>query len=456
MVGSKVTIFSLLSLESGMLDFDAQVCNGHLWNPLVRDEVSLTKRPDAEINKMRSVNLVPGSPLALADDEARVPVLLVRQPGDGDQEFGAGWDLILPAGWGETRIHNCMSFAVLLYGVALIGTSFWINLVYQGARVGGAREARHLALEKAELSRVAEAPESLAGQKEAAEEAALLRKVHFSHPPDKRANFVKLGSPSPFSTPWRILIEDYLKEDVAFNKKSSEDIKKLAASFFVLRDRQKLKLWKQALADAEATTPTLGLDEKCALVPVRIEMVGKGNLSRNTMICVARTGDEEAAPEEPIHEDSRDEERRKLKDSHKTLKAKMRSSWKEKKQELEEKVAEARMQSDMLDGKVKAELEAEVKRLKKEREEANEAFVRKTELLWVPEECLTGKDSSSRTLIGWVTEGGYSYRAGKAVGLGFVTALALDEHLSSGSGATVMTREADSVQYRLARMDIVI
>ena len=77
------------------------------------------------INSKRSKNLVPGSFLPLMPEEARVPVLLIQQNCSPDG-FGCGWDLLVPADW---------------------GSSFWVSLVYNGARVGGTREASHLQLE---------------------------------------------------------------------------------------------------------------------------------------------------------------------------------------------------------------------------------------------------------------------------------------------------------------------
>lgn len=53
---------------------------------------------------MRSELLVPGSCLKPTPPQGRVPVLLVHQPGKqlGQEmpSWGAGWDLLLPKGWG--------------------------------------------------------------------------------------------------------------------------------------------------------------------------------------------------------------------------------------------------------------------------------------------------------------------------------------------------------------------
>lgn len=62
---------------------------------------------------MRSKMLVPGSRLSPTPLQSRVPILLVHQPGKqvGHEmsSWGAGWDVLLPKGWG-------MAFWVPLVG----------------------------------------------------------------------------------------------------------------------------------------------------------------------------------------------------------------------------------------------------------------------------------------------------------------------------------------------------
>lgn len=79
-------------------------------------DVALTSRIFClvqELNRMRSEVLVPGSRLSPTPLQGRVPILLVHQPGKqvGHEmsSWGAGWDLLLPKGWG-------MAFWVPLVG----------------------------------------------------------------------------------------------------------------------------------------------------------------------------------------------------------------------------------------------------------------------------------------------------------------------------------------------------
>ena len=331
-------------LFTGSLDtiaFAPGLSYSPLWQPCTRDEVSLTKSPDAEINSKRAKNLVPGSALPLSPDEARIPVLLIQQGGTHDG-FGSGWDLIVPAGW---------------------GTSFWVNLVYNGARVGGAREASHLQLESGRLEGIVQSPDSQAGARAASESSDIMRRLHFSHPPDKRPNLVKLGSPCPFSTPWSTLIEEYLREDVGFvNSVGKAAVSEIAQSFYVLRERDSLKKWHRALQEGSGIK--VEKEERAALIPVKLEMVGKGNIKPYTMICVPKKEDTEvgANPEEPPHDDVTEAERKALRDRHNREKSKRRAAWKKKKHELEELVAEARASSESVDEAAREKLVAQVRK----------------------------------------------------------------------------------------------
>ena len=57
-------------------------------------------------------------------------------------EYGAGWDLIVPARW---------------------AMSFWVPMVYSGARVGGLRELQTVSLHQAGLTHPFDYPDSSAG-----------------------------------------------------------------------------------------------------------------------------------------------------------------------------------------------------------------------------------------------------------------------------------------------------
>ena len=103
----------------------------------------------------------------------------------------------------------------------------------------------------------------------------------------------------------------------------------------------------------------------------------------------------------------------------------------------------------------------QVRALKRRREEVNAAYVKRQEHLWLPGNLSQNlKNECSRTLIGFIVEGGYSYRSGVAVGLGFVPAVALEEFIEAtihlGCRGKVLTRQPDMVRYRSAMMTVVI
>lgn len=101
-------------------------CRGHLnaastdFSNISISDYSPTSSvlPLQELNHMRSEVLVPGSRLSPTPLQGRVPILLVHQPGKqvGHEmsSWGAGWDLLLPKGWG-------MAFWVPLVGSAVKG-----------------------------------------------------------------------------------------------------------------------------------------------------------------------------------------------------------------------------------------------------------------------------------------------------------------------------------------------
>ena len=127
-----------------------------IWNPTIRDCVTATKTPDSQVNAEKSKLLVPGSELPETAKESKIPMMLLHQ----HDQFGSGWDIILPAGW---------------------GMSFWLNFVFRGARVGGQQEMRQLCLEQQKFFPLLDAPESPAGALEMSKEEELLRGLHLRY-----------------------------------------------------------------------------------------------------------------------------------------------------------------------------------------------------------------------------------------------------------------------------------
>ena len=69
----------------------------------------------------------------------------------------------------------------------------------------------------------------------------------FSYPPDKRPNYLKLGTATPFETPWSILVYDWSKKlDLTKDSKPDPDAAR-KCQIFVLRDPRRLNIWKRCL-----------------------------------------------------------------------------------------------------------------------------------------------------------------------------------------------------------------
>uniref|UniRef100_A0A8B9BBG0 POP1 homolog, ribonuclease P/MRP subunit n=1 Tax=Anser brachyrhynchus TaxID=132585 RepID=A0A8B9BBG0_9AVES len=169
-----------------------ECAHSFIWDQDICKNVTENKISEQDLNQMRAQLLVPGSQLDLGPCESKIPILLVQQPGKMAGEdrpgWGSGWDIYLPKGW---------------------GMAFWIPFIYRGVRVGGLQEAA----KHSEYQRTPHTPNDFpdcpAGMQFAKElEATLLEKFK-RRPPAKRANYVKLGTLSPFICPWGQLTKNW-------------------------------------------------------------------------------------------------------------------------------------------------------------------------------------------------------------------------------------------------------
>jgi len=167
--------------DSLMRDFDdVNMSSSLIWSKDGRQKAKDTMISDNELNKHRSTQLG-------ESDEVRIhcsliPVLLLHKTIDGK---GVGWDIMVPVGWGKP---------------------LWISLVYNGARVIGLEEMKQCCLELMCPHFPIDYPDTQVGhQIELINEQLLLAK-YTKYPPDKRPNFGKLNSPSPFMPFWSELV----------------------------------------------------------------------------------------------------------------------------------------------------------------------------------------------------------------------------------------------------------
>ena len=87
--------------------------------------------------------------------------------------------------------------------------AFWIALVYRGARSGGLQESQTLALEQGVPFFPNDFPDTPAGKAYNAKLKEDGEAQYKRYPPAKRPNYEKLGVKSPFSPPWKELVEDW-------------------------------------------------------------------------------------------------------------------------------------------------------------------------------------------------------------------------------------------------------
>lgn len=257
--------------------------------------------------------------------------------------------------------------------------------------------------------------------------------IDYRLPPDKRPNYVKLGIVSPFSCPWVKLLKDWIPEE--------ED-----KGFFVLRNRTHLDYLSCLLNKIKPVGPCsfTATDKQCGLVQVGIEMCGRGTVKQFSLICAPEKEDlvlvkknkSGRGPIEWLHEDVNEEQRTTLRNAHKAKLKKLRRKRVRAKRELEENGVFATKE----DTKVNPTEEL----VKKQAEVIKE--------LWLPQ-IEAVKSSSSRSVMGFVTCGDYSFTRSQEFGYGFVTLSALLTILEQKK-SYVLVRNIMSLQYNFARIKL--
>ena len=392
---------------------------------------------------------VAGTPLDLGDDESRVPVLLIQNPGRRSAASpgcghnllacGSGWDLVVPGGW---------------------AMAFWIALVYRGARAAGLKEEHGGMLEQSRLRVPADFPDTAAGKATQQASGDALEAKHDRIPPAKRPNYVKLGVAAPFRLPWEQLVDEWtalansgqgvaggtdMEEDVA------EDTARQTQTFCVCRCRKTLRLLGslcQPTKNGHTSKPSVapsGLviqlqsDEAMtrSLVPVQVSFCQVGMPMCFTMIYVPTDEDFAASQEtrsctEPLHKDAAS--------AHKKFLSRKRK--RATKANGQARVAEENTPTNglVIDNSQSATEEGKS---------------------GCHEEHLVG--ACTRQTIGYVTHGNFAFSVGHGHGVGFVAMAALSKLLQSQQkvaptrrrhGCRVLVRSPQSLQYRWACLSV--
>ncbi|KAK7872217.1 hypothetical protein R5R35_001774 [Gryllus longicercus] len=413
------------------------------WEKHRAQKVLVPGISEGEINCAKTLNLEKSNGF----EPSCIPILLVQRPGSQDSQqkrlgFSSGWDIIFPAGW---------------------AMPFWIALIFRGAKPGGLKEASMVQFETGSVTLTEPfAPDTAAGKTEAEANRREREQQHFRLPPNKRPNFIKFGIASPFSCCWDILLNDWCQ-----NKHKDID-----ASFYVLREKVKLDALKCIInnsfksgsnvnggtrADQISHFSSLfsNMNHNC-LIPVRIESVKRGCPADCALICIPSSDDilhskENSAwegPVEPIHNDNKSDQRKTLRNQHKKELRRLRKQRVLSNNKLKK-------QMDML--LEKGESISHLISLKKEKTPTKDFVDKHAEemkLLWIPEP-KTIKDSCSRTVVGFVCKGDFSFSEAHGVGLGYVPLPALVHLINTWTEKPlVLFRNPNSLQYYYAVLKI--
>ncbi|XP_030015166.1 ribonucleases P/MRP protein subunit POP1-like isoform X2 [Sphaeramia orbicularis] len=438
-------------------------CQSFLWDRSVRDNVIDNKISEQELNRMRSEVLVPGSRLPVPP-QGRVPVLLVHQPGKqvGHEmsSWGAGWDLLLPKGW---------------------GMAFWVPLVYRGVRIGGLNMSLKHSQNKSAPHFPHDYPDCPAGVHFQEEQEAELLDKFKRRPPAKRTNYIKHGCLAPFCCPWQQLAEEWEhitreggeeREGAGRSRTTTEadtvmegevatprqDVTMtMAQRFTVLRNRKSLRLLSgwckpttskgQRACRLRPPPPSLDLSavksfltsHRMTLVWVRLSLLSGGKPELHGIVCVPTSEDLKqlkapgaVGPQEPPHKDHFKSRIKRKKSSKKAAAPSLPSD------KTVEKETELSSASD-----------------------PNIPITSSSPLdlvlgLW-PDPLPSVASHCSRLTLGWVTQGDFSLSAGCGEALGFVSVPGLLNTLQNQPmehRGTVLLRNPTSLQYRFAKINI--
>lgn len=411
-----------------------------IWDQNLRSVVKETKMTDHQLNQLKSDHLIPGTPLELGAKESKIPIILIQNPGVRSKSkgqsgtasrYGCGWDIVIPAGW---------------------SMAFWVAFNYRCARAGGLLESESLAHEQGVLHFPQGYPDTAVGREDERRVQNELLGTYNKKPPAKRPNYTKLGIHCPFQFPWGNLVKQWARKEgmegecnqaegdfyVLRNKTMLKEMSKVisGATNKKLTNENKESLFKNMVSMLSTNDQVLsfGSTNPNCLVPVEIAMVTRGCPERFADISIPTQEDlaqlvsdpKSGGPMEKVHKDK----------STKEKKVEKKTKKKGKKQTVNKNCGKSptdSMEISHTDGN-----------------EASSSI--QSELPKVQEINVDLIDSSSRSVIGYIKEGGFMLGVGTGRGLGFVTMLGLLKLLDSVPhqlACTVLVRNPTSYQYRV-------
>lgn len=420
----------------------ASVSNSPLWNEDIQSYVTKNCMSTTVINNIRSQNLVPG----VGNDEYynedimhKIPILIIQKPGNYAHNnkvgFGSGVDIILPTNW---------------------SMPFWIAFILRCAKPGGLRESRSVAFENSNFNMPAiHHPDTNAYEIEANFQKKELTEKYFKLPPNKRTNYIKFGITSPFFCEWNLLMKEWTNAD----------------NFYILRNREVLatlssKMRTEALEKQEVTTDnsTVDLDHfienKNCYVPIRITVQGKGVPKDFSIICLPnnedlnkfRKNEKWRGPVESFKVDSNEELRKTSRKDHLAHLKRLKRQRTRAKKKMNNTVC-----TTALENAADVTHLNKIRQLvKKKLDTVNKSLIehqsQTMQNLYLPK-CSAVRKSCDHEVIGYVTQGEFSFSEAAGVGLGYVVYSAIVSLLKNKSNI-VMFRNTTSRQYRLCRIEI--
>ncbi|XP_068618365.1 ribonucleases P/MRP protein subunit POP1 [Battus philenor] len=385
---------------ASLVNIPSYVSHSPIWNISLCKEIKSKQMTNAQfIEHITKTQLVPGEINEDDPEVQSIPIVLIQKPGARQTNlkkigYGSGWDIIVPAGY---------------------GLPFWQTFVMFGGRPGGLRETENVAFETGECFLP---PDSEAGKLEEKRIEQELKEKYFRRPPSKRVNFQKLAINSPFLCPWKILLSDWSTN--------------IVNDFYILRNRKLLGMLQECIVHKKMV-PHIDRAESC-LVPIFLQIEGKGNLKQHAIICLPQRNDIKAIKTlfEPVHEDLNEKLRKEKRKQHlqllKQVKRKRR------------KIKKARATHQNV--------------TKKSNKSKPSEYVKHMRELWLPSNITTVRSSCSRPILGYVSKGAFSFTEAKCAGIGYIAFNALLEFLKSDQDQ-ILVRNNSSRKYFLAKVHIV-
>ncbi|XP_053606352.1 ribonucleases P/MRP protein subunit POP1 [Plodia interpunctella] len=389
-----------VNLES-LITIPPTAASSPIWDLKTQDIIKNEKLSNSQfIAHVTKTQLVPGS---IFEDDPKlqsVPVVLVQRPGSQDSSlkkigYGSGWDIIIPSGY---------------------GVQFWQTFIMFGARSGGLRETENLAFEMGETYLP---PDSSAGEEEEKAIFNDMKEKYFKLPPSKRVNYIKLGINSPFSCNWKLLLQEWSNVPVD--------------NFYVLRDSQ-LLLKLQDCLQRRQHLPDIVNPEAC-LVPVYLQMVNGGSLKKHALICLPEKDDYISI--ENVHEQQHDDPNEKLRKQTRIEHKLDIKRWRRKRTKLRNKNKMVTVQKS-----------------KKRDSNKLSQYVLKMRELWLPSQIKTVRHSCSRQVMGYVSQGAFSFTESNSCGLGYIAYHALNILIKNGHNQ-ILVRNISSKKYRLGNILVI-